>query len=136
MTYSDVEDAFLFVSGGYLAGHTALVCRSTGQVCFASEDAELDEIPEEAYESPDWVAVPQLRDIGCGTNLVDEFVAERLPEDAAEVQRIFRRAGAYGRYKALLAQRGVLEEWYQFEGARQEEAIRAWCRDNGLDLTG
>lgn len=124
----------MFVTQAYVTDHTALICRSSGEICFGSEDGEIDEIPDEAYESEGWVAVPEFRDIGCGANLVQDFVAQRLPEDAADVHRIFRRSGAYARFKDLLSHRGALEEWYAFENARQEQAIRDWCRDNGLEL--
>ena len=132
--YSELHDAVVFVSDAFLVEHTAMICRSTGEICFAMEDEELDEIPEDAYDSDDWVPVPEFRDIGCGTNLVHEFVAERLEDDASEVHRIFRCEGAYGRFKHLLAHRGLLEDWYQYETNRQQLAIRDWCQENGIEL--
>ena len=136
MKFADIEEALQFVSSGYLGENTALVCRSTGEIYWQTEDREIDDIPEEAYESDDWFEVPTFRDIGCGTNLVSDFAGQYLPDDFDDVQRMFRRAGAYGRFKALLERRGLLEEWYQFESARQEHAIRQWCEDHGIELTG
>ncbi len=39
------------------------------------------------------------------------------------------------RYKDLLEERGILEEWYEFENAHEKEAILEWCRDEGFDVT-
>jgi len=138
LTYTDVADAVYFVSDASLLDHAAVICKTAGEIRLFTEDGEIDEIPEEAYESDEWVAVPEFRDIGCGSNLVHEFIARRVPEEAEEVRRIFHRPGAYGRLKELLASRGLLllEEWYDFENSRQETAIREWCADNGIELVG
>jgi hypothetical protein len=57
-----------------------------------------------------------------------------LPEDCDEVRRIFKRRGAYGRFKALLARRGALERWYDFENKTEEAALRDWCEANEIEL--
>jgi hypothetical protein len=43
---------------------------------------------------------------------------------------MFRRSGAYSSYKTLLERRGLLEEWYDIEDSREEQALRKWC--NGI----
>lgn len=134
LKYTDIAEAVFFVSDAHLMDHAAVICRSTGEICLSTEDGEIDQIPEEVYESDEWVAVPEFRDIGCGSNLVHEFIASYAPREAEEVQRIFHRPGAYGRFKDLLANHGLLEEWYQFESAQQETAIRDWCAECGIDL--
>jgi hypothetical protein len=64
-----------------------------------------------------------------------DFAREFLPDDYDEVRHIFSRRGAYHRYKNLLARRGVLERWYDFSN-KSEEAVREWCAENGIDLSG
>jgi hypothetical protein len=71
-----------------------------------------------------------------GRNLVFEFVEQFLPGDFERVRQIFRRGGAYRRYKDLLEDRGFLKKWYEFENTRQTEALREWCEENDIALTG
>jgi len=52
-----------------------------------------------------------------------------------DVREIFRRSGAYTRFKDLLAQRGMVQQWYNYEADAQKEALREWCENNGM-LTG
>ena len=48
--------------------------------------------------------------------------------------RVFRERGAYARFKDFLAEKGRLEEWYAFEAARTEKALREWCAENDVTL--
>ncbi len=136
MKYDELEDAFIFVSGAAFGERTALVCPQTGQVCLGSEMAEFDEIPDEAYESDLWKEIPHKNELGLGRDLVFSFVSERIPADLDRVDRIFSKRGAYSRYKDLLDERGILEEWYEFENARLKEEILEWCRREGVKITG
>jgi hypothetical protein len=36
----------------------------------------------------------------------------------------------------LLARRGVLERWYDFSNKSEAAALREWCAENGIDLSG
>ena len=49
---------------------------------------------------------------------------------------MFRRKGAYSNYKALLERRGLLDEWYDIENSREEQALRRWCKENEIELDG
>jgi len=62
-------------------------------------------------------------------------VRERLPADAEEAGAFFRRKGAYSHLKILLAERGVLQQWYESEQAETNAALRAWCQENEIELT-
>jgi len=55
-----------------------------------------------------------------------------LSDEYDTVAGFFRRRGAYGRFKALLHARGMLERWYEFENRATEEALLAWCEENGI----
>jgi len=57
------------------------------------------------------------------------------PADADDVAAFFRRKGAYSRLKILLADRGVLQQWYEFEQAETSAALRAWCQENEIEPT-
>ncbi len=135
MKLSDLEDAFLFVGGAALGECTAMICPQTGQVCLQSEMGDLDEIPEEAYDSDSWWDIPHKTELGLGRNLAFTFVAQRIPKDIDRVERIFSKRGAYSRFKDLLHDRGILEEWYEFENARLKEEILEWCQGEGIEVT-
>jgi hypothetical protein len=88
------------------------------------------------WDRDDCIEIPHKNDLDLGRNLVFEFVEQYLPGDYERVRQIFRRRGAYGRYKALLEDRGFLKKWYDFENTRETETIRQWCVDNEIDLIG
>ena len=68
--------------------------------------------------------------------LAFEFVDQYLPDDFERVRRIFRKRGAYARYKDLLDDRGFLQKWYDFENTRQTDTLRDWCKGNDIMLIG
>ena len=58
--------------------------------------------------------IPHKNDLDLGQALVFEFAASHLPDEYDRVRDIFRRRGAYGRFKDLLDSKGLLETWYRF----------------------
>jgi len=136
MKLSDLEDVFMYVGGATFGEHTAMICPSTGQICLRSELGEIDEIPEAAYESDLWFEIPHKKELGLGHDMVFLFVAQHAPVDLDRVRRIFSRRGAYSNYKDLLTERGILEEWYEFEETHTREAILEWCRIMEIEVTG
>ena len=91
---------------------------------------------QKIYFREDCIQVPRRNDLDLGRNLVFEFVEKYLPGDFDRIRDIFRRKGAYGRYKNLLEERGFLKKWYDYESARQTETLRKWCEDNEITLIG
>lgn len=134
MTYDTIEEAFLFVSSAPAFEHIAVVNRATGESFFASAMAGFDEIPEDVDQSDDFIGIPHKNDLDLGKPLVMDFVRSRCPEEIDRVLTIFRRRGAYGRFKELLAEKNLLEPWYLFEQARTREALLQWCEENGILL--
>ncbi|MBW2164326.1 MAG: hypothetical protein JRF43_07795 [Deltaproteobacteria bacterium] len=63
-------------------------------------------------------------------------MTEYLPDEYDKVAKIFRRKGAYTRYKDLLDQKGLLEQWHKFEDSKQTKAFRKWCSENHIDFIG
>jgi hypothetical protein len=135
--FSDLMDAFEFVSVAGPFDNRAYVDLITGKIYLVSDELELEEEPPEDLEESDrYLAVPGKNELDLGSRLVERFVQERLPADAEEVEAFFRRKGAYSRLKILLADRGVLQQWYEFEQAATTEALCAWCQENEIELTG
>lgn len=135
-TLADLELAIDFVSSGLGVGleQQAYVSRTTGRVVFTSDDDDLEELPDDIDDPDRWVPVPTEQDLDLKRVLVRRYVDLRLPEHRDTVEGFFRRRGAYGRYKGLLADLELLDDWYQFESAERLRAIRDWCFANDLKL--
>jgi hypothetical protein len=131
--FSDIEDAFLFVSSDSYGMHSALVNPETGQTFYRSEAGDLDEIGE--MDLDNLIQIPHKNDLDLGKELVFRFVGNKLPDDYERVGDIFARRGAYGRFKDFLESKGLLEEWYRFEDEETKTALRQWCEDNELMLS-
>ena len=136
VTFSEIEEAFFFVNSAEMGMHSAVLHRPTGQGYFSSEMGDMDEISAADLDWDVCIDIPNKNELGLGQDLVFEFVADHLPDDDGRVRQIFRRRGAYGRFKDLLESRGVLQTWYDFENQRGEQALRRWCEENQIVLAG
>ncbi len=100
--------------------------------------AELDEpegkLPDDIEDDEKYLAIPDKRELDLGQPLALDFARQVLPRDFDEVRRMFSRRGAYVSFKHLLAQRRVLEQWYDFEQKATERALREWCELNSIEL--
>ena len=134
--FSDIEDAFLFVSSAPYGEHVAVIRKSTGRILWRSEIGDMDEISDEDLESDDTVEIPHKNDLDLGQRLVFDFVLANLPDDYDHVRRIFSRRGAYGRLKEFLDAKGLLQSWYDFENEAEQKALREWCQDNDIEVSG
>lgn len=132
--FSDIELAFEFVSFGEHGGNSAILDKGTGNIYYESELGDSDEIPEEVYESGNTVEIPRKNDLDLGTRLVFRFVRDTFPNGYDKVREIFSRRGAYARYKDWLIANDLLEKWYDYSNAAEEEALREWCSDEGIEL--
>jgi hypothetical protein len=133
--YSDLFDAYLFVSAGAPSEANAYVDRDTGAIYWVSDLVDLDEaVPDDLETSDRFIAVPHKYDLDLGRDLALAFAARALADQYDTVADFFRGRGAYRRFKDFLHARGLLEQWYAFEGAETEAALRAWCSDEGIEL--
>ena len=132
ISFDDIENAFFFVSMDQMFMHNAYLCRETGEIFYTSEMGDSDELPEDIDDPEKYISIPHKNELDLGKALVIEFTSEFLPEELDTVYAIFRRKGAYSRYKDLLERKGVLENWHKFENERQEMALKEWCRENNI----
>ena len=137
VSFSEILDAFLFVSADATFGNSARVNRATGEVHWNSEwDSELFTQPEDIDDNEKYVDLPTPRDLDLGRPLVMRFAAERLDKRYDEIEAIFSRKGAWRRFKDYLARVGALDAWYEYENEAQEKALREWCAENAIELEG
>ncbi len=141
ITFSDIQQAFFFVSSAEYGEHSAVLFKDTGRILYSSEMGgmddieEMDDLKDKDLDSENCIAIPHKNDLDLGRALVLEFVGTHMPSDSNEVRQIFRRPGAYRRFKDFLERKKLLERWYEFEKQREEEALRKWCRENEIQLS-
>ena len=136
VSFSDLQLAFEFVSSGGMGENEACLDRQSGKIYWHSEFGDNDEELPDDIDDEKYIAIPDKIDLDLGKSLVLDFAREFLPDDYGEICHIFSRRGAYRRYKDLLVRRGALERWYDFSNKAEEAALREWCAENGIDLTG
>jgi Uncharacterised protein family (UPF0158) len=135
VAWSQILEAFEFVSMSAEFGNAAWVCRETGAVHMHSDwDEELEALPEDIDDAQKYVALPTPRDLDLGRRLVMSFAAERLGDRYDDIAAIFSRKGAYRRFKDFLIRVGALEDWYAYEAEAKENALREWCAENRIEL--
>ena len=133
-SYRDIELAFEFISSQEPFMNSAVMCKKTGHIYYDSGLGDTDEdFPDEPDEDG-YFFIPHKNDLDLGTILVKRYAKEVAPNLAREIGEIFSRKGAYSRFKSLLEENGLLDSWYKFEDSESTKALRAWCRDNGIEL--
>ncbi len=63
------------------------------------------------------------------------YVEKFIPAASEKVDKIFRKQGAYSRYKDFLESKGMLQKWYDFEEKQGQSTLLQWCEENGIDIT-
>ncbi len=134
LKFSDIEDAFMFVGSEQYGMHSAYLCPATGRIYYISEMAGIDEAEEEGVDVDECFFIPHKNELDLGRRLVFKYAMRRLPGEYEQVEQIFRKRGAYSRFKNFLETKGLLSDWYEFETECTERAIRQWCTDNDITL--
>ena len=137
ISLDDLVDALEFVSAGQPMEHEAYLCVSTGTIHYHTELGDDEEpLPDDVWDTAKYIPIPHKNDLGLGKRLAVTFAGRALPDALDEVQDIFRRKGAYGRFKNLLERRDLVQRWYEFEAAMQKEALRQWHEDSRIEFRG
>ena len=132
--FNDIVDAFEFVSFGRMYEHQAFLNKETGRIYWHSEVGDNEEELPEDIDDGKYIGIPHKNELDLGKHLVLDFTCEYLPNDIDKVENIFRRKGAYSKFKALLENRKIIDKWYEFESNAQEKALKAWCEENGIQI--
>lgn len=135
VAFKDLREAFQFVGAASSGEHQAFLCKQSGKITCHSELADdLDPLPDDVDDPEKFLPIPDKRDLDLGKPLALAFARQFLPRDFDEVRQFFSRRGAYARFKDLLARRGALDQWYDFEANAEESALRLWCEVNSIEL--
>jgi hypothetical protein len=133
---SDLELAFHYVSSGRPMEHEAYLSTETGAIYWHSDLTDDEPLPDDIDEPGKYLSIPHKNDLGLGKPLALSFAREHLPKDYDEVISIFGRSGAYAKFKHLVEKRNMLDQWYSYETAEQQVAMRQWCEENGITIEG
>lgn len=137
LKFTDLLNAFEFVSFGGSIESDAFINLDTGAIYYLSNDLELEEeTPEDLETSERYLAIPHKTDLNLGRSLVLSFVEKALPNGYETTAGYFRSQGAYSRFKELLESRGIINQWYEYERNAIEVALKQWCQEHDIQLTG
>jgi hypothetical protein len=128
----DIQNAFDFVSFAEMGENLAFLDRETGKIYWYSEFGDNEEELPENIDDEQYIEIPHKNELELGKRLVLEFAYTHLPSQAEKIEEIFSRKGAYTRFKDLLTRVDALDGWYEFEAKAQENALRAWCKENEI----
>ncbi len=134
INFSEIEDAFMFVSMGQPYEYMAYLSKESGKIYYHSEFGDNPEELPENIDEPIYVAIPHKKELGLGKNLVLEFTYEFIEEKSDYVESIFRKKGAYSKFKNLLERLGKLDNWYQYEEKAQRDSLLEWCKKNEIPI--
>ncbi len=134
MNIRELEDAYMIASSDPGGSTEVLICKKTGKTLVNSDYSGIYEIPEDADED-DYLMAPNKYDLDLGNKLVFDFILDTVPDEYDRVRGFFSRRGAYGKYKDFLGRKGLVDVWHEHENVKTEEALRAWAKDKGLELT-
>ena len=81
VSFSDIENAFFFVSMDQQFMHMAYLCKETGKIFNISEMGDSDELPDNIDDPDKYITIPHKNELGLGKALVIEFTSEYLPEE-------------------------------------------------------
>jgi hypothetical protein len=138
MRFSEIEDAIMFVSASPYGENSAILDRLAGKIYYQSNYAdfdESDELSEEDFDSNIHIKIPHKNDLGLGRALVFAFVGQVVPDAYEKVHHIFKKRGAYSRYKEWLDSQGLLQQWYEYENTKEQAALMKWCEENDIDVS-
>lgn len=131
--FKDIQLAFEYTSFGSHNENKAYLNIETGAFCFYSPYDDSEDLPDDIDFGP-YISIPSKHDLNLGKHLVLDFAHEYLPDESREVHEIFSRKGAYSRFKDFLANKGLLETWYEYEDNAQNKALRGWCEENAIQI--
>ena len=137
--WEELREAFDYVNSALVGENTARFSIVSGQIDCGSVWTEIwgdtdDGGGKQAEPKDQTLEIPHKTQLGLGRDLALWFVEEVIPDLYDDVADFFQKRGAYGKFKALLAEEGLLQDWYQFESTAEEQALRNWCEENGISI--
>lgn len=134
MKFDDIMEAFEFVGSGQDINTQAYISWETGVIYFDSDDYSPEDLPKDLEDHKKYLSVPHWYDLNIGTNLVFDFAFDYMRDEYDELVRIFRGRGKYKKFRWMLEDTNKLQQWYDYEQSRKNEAVVEWCLDKRLEV--
>ncbi len=134
--WEELQDAFAYVNSAPAGENSAHLSLVSGRIQRNSTWTDIWDKPGAGDKDADGetLSIPHKTELGLGRELALWFAEEVIPDLQEEVEGFFQKRGAYGKFKALLMQEGLLQEWYQFEKEAEEQGLKNWCEENGIPI--
>ena len=132
--FREIADAFDYVSFGQPFEHQAYLDIETGKTYWHSEIGDNEEELPDDIDDAKYIEIPHKNDLGLGKKLAINFIYQHLPNESEKIEAIFRKKGAYSRFKAMLANNDLIETWYEYEANAHEKALREWCEFSEIEI--
>lgn len=130
----DIELGIEFVSADMDDGE-AFLSRTTGEVYYRSDYVDEDQpLPADLDDETKYLPLPHKRELDLGVVLVFQFAEKRLPNKAGEVHAMFKKRGAYSRFSDWLDRHNLVDDWHRYKDQKTKQAIKTWCKENGIKL--
>ena len=128
---NDIIDAIHFISSDPALESEAFLSLCSGEIHYRSPYTEdFETVPDDIDDKTKYLSLPHKNDLDLGIALVFEFVAERCPSAEDEVRAMFRKRGAYSRFKDWAERHDLLNDWFRFEEEQTFKAVAEWCSEN------
>ena len=131
--YSDLDFAYEFSSMDSSSIEGVYLSKKTGKIFYDSDNID-EPLPEDIFESEEYVALPSKIELGLGNELVYTYVKVNIPEYYDQVLLYFKSKGAYQKYKTLLHRIGKLDHWYDYEEKIKQKELLLWCKENKIEV--
>jgi hypothetical protein len=134
---SEIIDGIEFISADPGLESEAFLSLDSGEIFIRSPyyDEEMANCPDDVDDSAQYLPLPHKHELDLGVRLVKVFVAEYCPSESDKVHDMFRKRGAYARFKDWAERKGLLDDWYRFEEDSKTAAIREWCEENDVEFS-
>ena len=136
---SDIINAIDYISADPGRESEAFLSLYSGEIHYRSPYTEdFETVPDDIDDETKYLSLPHKNQLELGVALVLDFVAEYFPTAEDEVRAMFRKRGAYSRFKDWADRNDLLDKWHRFEEEATFKAVAQWCRDNDVlfeDLT-
>jgi hypothetical protein len=136
VSLDQLQDAVEWASCDFV-DNAAYVCRRTGKIYWiAGDPGSIDEedVPDDIDNHEKYLSVPNKRDVDLGNQLAFDFALQYLPKHYEDVRDMFRRQGAYGRFKGFLEAKDMLEKWYAYSEKQELKVLGEWCDSEGISF--
>ena len=133
----ELKGAVVWVSSDSLMNE-AYICRETGHIYWVPDDVEMgdewEDAPDDIQDTEKYALVPDNHYLDLGNKLAFDFAAQYLADRYDDVRTMFRRKGAFSKFKALLYQQDLLEDWYAFSEEQSHKVLEDWCESEGFGV--